>query len=113
LGPDKLSDSTLRSEVNPLKGEDSEGTSLSFGTSVYRREIIDEFKKLLVEATARFDAECHESVSLRFYFLLPFTVFEFGTVVVSSTWDFSSFSATMFVAWVCGANICDYYVLVW
>jgi hypothetical protein len=113
LGPDKLSDSTLRSEVNSLKGEDSESKPLSFGTSVHRREIIDEFKKLLVEATASLDAECHESVSLRFYFPLPFTVFEFGTVVVSSTWDDSSFSAAMFVAWVCGANICDYNVLIW
>ena len=49
MGPDKLSDSTLRSEVNPLKGEDSESTPLSFGTSVHRREIINVFKKLLVE----------------------------------------------------------------
>ena len=57
MGPDKLSDSTLRSEVNPLKGEDSESTPLSFGTSVHRREIIDEFKELLVKATASFDFE--------------------------------------------------------
>ena len=41
-----------------MKGKDSESTSLSFGTSVHRREIIDEFKKLLVEATASLDAEC-------------------------------------------------------
>jgi hypothetical protein len=64
LGSDKLSDSTLRSEVNPLKGEDGESTPLSFGTSIHRREIIDKFKKLLVEATTGLDAECHEGVSL-------------------------------------------------
>ncbi len=80
-------------------GEDSEGTFLSFGTSVHRRKIIDDFKELLVEATARLDAEFHESASLRIHFLLPFTVFEFCTVVVSSTWDFSSFSAAMFETW--------------
>ncbi len=96
--------------MKQLQGEDSE-RPLSFS---YRREIIDEFKTLLVEATASLDAECHESesVSLGFYFPEPFIIFEFGAVVVCCIRDLQQLFCSHFVTWVRGANIRNYDVLV-
>jgi hypothetical protein len=113
LSSDELCDTTLRSKVNALQGEDGKGTSFSFSASAYTSEVIDEFEKLLIEAAAGFDTKRHKSVSLRLHFLLPFVIFEFGAMIVCCSWDCGSFFASIFVTWVRGTDVRDNYVLVW
>jgi hypothetical protein len=99
--------------VNTLEGEDGKRTPFGLSAPTYRGEVIDEFEELLIEATACLNTERHESVSLRLYFMLPFVIFEFSAMVVCCTWDCGGFFASVFVAGICGANVCNNYVLVW
>ena len=85
----------------------------SASAPAYRGEVIDEFEELLIEATACLNTERHGSVSLRLYFMLPFVIFEFGAMAICCSWDCGSLFASVFVAWVRGADVCNDYVLVW
>jgi hypothetical protein len=96
-----------------LKGEGGKGTLFGLSAPAYRGEVVDEFEELLIEATTGLDAERHGSVSLRLHFTLPFVIFEFSAMVVCCTWDCGGFFASVFVAGICGTNICNNYVLVW
>ena len=99
--------------MNALQGKNGEGTPFGLSASGYRSKVINEFEKLLIEATASLNAERHGGVAVRLFFMLPFVIFEFSAMVVCCTWDCGGFFASVFVAGICGTNICNNYVLVW
>jgi hypothetical protein len=70
----------LRSKANTLQGKDAtlkaRRSPFGLSASAYRSKVINEFEKLLIEATPSLNAERHEGVTLRLYFLLPFVIFE-------------------------------------
>ena len=105
MGADYLRNSSLRYHVDALKGIYGESAAFRFCSSAQGREVGDEFEDLFAEATTRFNAECHESVSLGFDFVLPFYVFEISAVIIRCTRDFSSFPTAPRVAWIRCANV--------